>query len=242
MTCVRKFNEKGIIRFEELLDQFRSSKSIDTDKLIELTTSVELTNELAFEVFIETPETNEKYVVSKYLSELLGLRDHKELYRDRGLWTWISAYLLPILVPIQKDTGERVFKEKALYVLESKQWNKYYRHLLAFCALTYTELEQKGALFLRGKVYERGEIVEQLAAVYQIQRNKGIIEAASILFYNHETGTVKKGAASKNMGGTARRFREVLKQFQVTFDLNSMTGVQIVNILPVEFEKWRKPH
>ncbi|MBK8608469.1 MAG: hypothetical protein IPL84_00530 [Chitinophagaceae bacterium] len=93
---------------------------------------------------------------------------------------------------------------------------------------------------MRGNIFERGDLVEQLAAVYNIQRNPSIIEAATILFYNNESDSIYKGAVDKYKGGTARRFRMVLKQFQLTFDLNSMNGTQIVKILPGEFSRWKK--
>jgi len=98
----------------------------------------------------------------------------------------------------------------------------------------------KGKIYLRGQIFERGEIVEQLAAAKDIQRNPGIIEAATLLFYDELTDTIKKGAASSGeIGGTSVRFREVLQQFKMTFDLNAMNGTQIVSILPYEFDKWK---
>jgi hypothetical protein len=236
---IRAFTEDGIRKFEDCLIDFQFQKKIDTIKLSEILFDENITSEIDLNVLVEVPTDTKKYSVAKYLSELIDLKHNRQLYRDRGMWTWLSAFMLEILVPIKKN-GERDFREKALYVLESERWNRYYRHLLAFSTLTYAELLQKGKIFLRGNIYERGEIVEQLAAVYNIQRNKSIIEAATIMFYDPTNDTIVKGAANKTKGGTARRFREVLKQFQMTFDLNAMNGNQIVGILPFEFDKWKK--
>ena len=100
-------------------------------------------------------------------------------------------------------------------------------------------------MFLRDTIDERGEIVEQLSAVQDIQRNPGVVEAATILYYDSVKDDVIRGAASKeneqkNLGGQARRFREVLKQFALTYDLNAMEGRQIIDLLPREFDRWKK--
>lgn len=240
MITIKRFNDRGIKKFEELLLEFRMCESIETTKLNELINNDQLTENVEIAIMIEIPHDRSKFAIAKYLSELLDIKNNRQFYRDEGLWTWISAYFLEILVPYKKKTRARDFKEKALYVLESSKWNRYYRHLLAFSTLTYTELQERGRIFLRGEIYERGEIVEQLAAVYRIQRNPSIIEAATILFYDPANDSIVKGAADKTKGGTARRFREVLKQFQMTFDLNAMNGAQIANILPFEFNRWKK--
>lgn len=237
---IKRFNDEGIIKFNTLLQEFKIQKNINATKLLSLINDVELTEEIEGHKLIQIPANNNKFEIAKYLSELLDLQTNRRLYRDKGLWTWLSALMLELLVPFEKKSTQRDFKEKALYILESDTWNRYYRHLLAFASLTYTELGNKGKIFLRGPIFERGEIVEQLAAVYNIQRNSSIIEAATLLFYNAENDTIFKGAADKFKGGTARRLREVLKQFQLTFDLNSMDGPSIVRILPFEFKKWKK--
>jgi hypothetical protein len=237
---VKRFNDEGIIKFDELLQEFRMQKSIDDDKLSNLLNNIMFTEEVEGNIFIEMPMTKNKFEIAKYLSEILGLKSNRQFYRDNGLWTWLSAFMLDIIVPYMKNGKERDFKESALYVLKSTVYNRYYRHLLAFASLSFTELGEKGKVFLRGNIFERGDLVEQLAAVYNIQRNPSIIEAATILFYNNESDSIYKGAVDKYKGGTARRFRMVLKQFQLTFDLNSMNGTQIVKILPGEFSRWKK--
>lgn len=237
---LKRFTESGIIQFATLIEKFRVEKSINEILLNDLLNNREFTEDIDGGLAIDIPKTNNKYEIAKYLSVLLELKTNRQLYRDSGLWTWLSAFMLDLLVPYKKNSTSRDFKENALYVLESNNYKRYYRHLLAFAALTYTEMEEKGRIFLRGEIYERGEIVEQLASVYNIQRNYSIIEAATILFYNKESDSINKGAADKFKGGSARRFREVLKQFQLTFDLNSMNGSQVVKILPTEFNKWKK--
>jgi len=246
---VRRFTEHGIIQFETLLNDFIADKKIDDEKLEKL-----LFDDVYSTVFEEaapfTLDTdNNKYKIAKVISESLKLKDHPELDKDRGLWTWLSALLLKRLVKVNRKTGELDFseeKENSLYIYHPAH-NRYYRHLVAFPCLIYSSLGDKGRIFLRGDISERGEIVEQLASVQDVQRNPGVIEAITILYYDPSKDGVMKGAASKpneerNLGGQARRLREVLKQFALTYDLNAMEGSQIVDLLPREFDRWKKHH
>lgn len=238
MAIIRKFNEAGIRSFEILLEKFREMGRIDDLDRIELINDTGLSVETVSNIGIQPKPELPKLQVAKVLCEALQLSNNKNLYYDRGLWTWLAAYFLEALVVKSKSNGRLKFKENALYVLEPKKWTKYYRHLLAFPCWTFTELGEKGKILLRGNLSERGEIVEQLASARDIQRNSSIVEAASILFYDTTKDGIKKGAASKGQGGTVRRFREVIQQLRMTFDLNSMSGEQITKILPKEFHKW----
>jgi hypothetical protein len=240
MSTIRKFNSQGVSAFENLLDEFRAEKKIDAKKLNSLLVDPTFSSEI--ESGLKLPEKlgTKKYEIARAISVVLKLNQNPKLYYDKGLWTWLGASLLEILAPIRRGSSERDFREKALYVLESENWTKYYRHLLSFPCWVFAELGDKGKIFLRGEIHERGEIVEQLASVHEIQRNKSIVEAATLLFYNKKADDIYKGAASKNQPGTARRFRDVVQQFKLTFDLNAMDGTQIVGILPEEFKRWHR--
>lgn len=243
---IRKFTEYGIREFETLLENFKAAKEIDEEELYKL-----VFNSISTSVFEEAePLTlepdNNKYTIAKVISESLRLDQHRELDKDKGLWTWLSALMLKRLVKINVKTGELKFSDdNSLYVYDSAH-NRYYRHLIAFPCLIYSSLGEIGKkMFLRDTIDERGEIVEQLSAVQDIQRNPGVVEAATILYYDLKKNEIVRGAASKenekkNLGGQARRFRVLLKQFALTYDLNAMNGGQIVDLLPREFDRWKK--
>jgi hypothetical protein len=244
---VRRFTEHGIREFEAMLVNFRAAKKIDEEELYKLVFSDLYTTPFDDAAPITLEADNNKYTIAKSISESLKLDENKELDKDKGLWTWFSALMLVRLVPTDKKTGEAKFSNDNALYLYDPAWNRYYRHLVAFPCLVYSSLGDKGRIFLRGSINERGEIVEQLASVQDVQRNPGVIEAITILYYDPTKDDVMKGAASKpneerNLGGQARRLREVLKQFALTYDLNAMNGTQIVELLPREFDRWKKRH
>lgn len=234
--AIRAFNALGISEFSNLLLRMKEDGVHMVEPLRKIMYDPNCSEMVDVDAYVEPIQTNGKLDIAKHLSQALGLADNRALFRNSGLWSWLSAFYFEKLIP---SDGPRALKETSLYILQSEKWNRYYRHLLAFPCLTYCELGDSGRIFLRGDIHERGEVVEQLAAVYQIQKNKGVIEAATKLYYDARKDAIKKGVASKDHPGTARRFREILKQLQMTFDLNAMNGEQIVKILPAEFKKWK---
>ncbi|RYZ84825.1 MAG: hypothetical protein EOP04_17225 [Proteobacteria bacterium] len=235
-----------MIEFEKLINFFRVQNQLDVEMLSQLIFSSHETeifeggNTLTFE------PADSKYLIAQKICDAINLKENKTLDKDRGLWTWLSALLLPKLVQHDKFGAVKFSSDDALYLYDPS-WKRYYRHLLAFPCLVYSTLGDKGRIFLRGRISERGEIVEQLASVQDVQRNPGVIEAVTLLYYDAIKDTVVNGAASKpneerNLGGQARRLREVLKQFALTYDLNAMNGSQIVQLLPREFQRWKKNH
>lgn len=245
---IRKFNEYGIKEFETLLANFRDAKEIDEEDLNKLIFNDHFTSLFDEAEPLELEEENNKYSIAKIISESIKLDKSRELDKDKGLWTWLSALILKRLVKSNVKTGElKLSEDNSLYIYDTAH-NRYYRHLIAFPCLIYSSIGEIGKeMFLRGTIDERGEVVEQLSAVQDIQRNPGVVEAATILYYDKLNNDVKRGAASKenekkNLGGQVRRFRVLLKQFALTYDLNAMNGSQIVDLLPREFDRWKNLH
>lgn len=237
---IRRFNELGIQQFDELLFKFRQLKAISDDELEKVAFSDASSSLVVDSTPLELPSSNNKLEIVQAIITALNLQNNEQLFNDRGLWTWLSALLLKRLSPPDKKTGEVRFNERALYVLETQEWKRYYRHLVAFPCVIQCTIGEGGRVFLRGDISERGEAVEQLSSVHDIQRNPGILEAATLLYYDDEKGDMRRGITSKDAGGSIRRFREVIKQFKVTYDLNAMSGQQIAKLLPSEFSKWKK--
>lgn len=240
---VRRFNDEGNAYFRSVISDFRNKAAIDHDNLKMLTEDDRRTEIVDGLGELEYLDGKSKIEVARSLYKTLSLDTNRHFNLDSGIWNWLSAVLLPSLVKYDSTGKPQFSDDDALYVYDSS-WKRYYRHLVAFPCLVYTDLQEKGLIFLRGQIYERGEIVEQLASMQEVQRNPGVIEAATILYFDYSKNDVVRGAASKpnerrKIGGQARRLREVLGQFALTYDLNAMTGEEIVSILPKEFDRWK---
>ena len=59
------------------------------------------------------------------------------------------------------------------------------------------------------------------------------------LYWDDKNQKPKRGFGATERPGTLRRFVAVINQFNRTFDLFTMSGEQIINLLPRdEFERW----
>jgi hypothetical protein len=235
LVSIRTFNEEGLNEFERLINEIRSStlKNIPEDLLFNENYSS------AYEPIInlEKVDYKNKNELIPYIVEKLNLRANKHLYFDKGLWSWLAAFYFDNICPIDGN-GKRKINESAFYVLrDPKNFRKFYRHLLAYPSRILSELEDSSKIFLVGNFLKRGEITEQFGAYQEIALNKGILDAANIMYWDESSKSLKRGAAGKG-GGSARRLVRIIRQYQLTFDLNAMNGNEIVELLPNEFLKW----
>jgi hypothetical protein len=234
---IRCFNDEGLNVFENIILRMRegTDKSIDESLLFNDTTSEQLDEA----VEIEKVDYDNKAELVKYLVDRLQLRKNKSLYFNKGLWSWLAAFYFDNICPIDRNVSRKI-NELAFYILrDPKEHTKYYRHLLAYPCRIYSELGESAKIFLTGTFAKRGEITEQFGAYQHIALNRSIIAAANILYWDDSIAGIKKGAAGKG-AGSARRLVRVIRQYQMTYDLNSMSGEQIVGMLPSEFDRWRQ--
>jgi len=233
---VRTFNDEGLSQFEALLQKMKAGEIKDMPDSLLFDDELSSVHEPV--VNIERVNYTDKNELVPYIVSKLDLRNNKHLYFNKGLWSWLSAFYFHNICTLGFD-GKRKVNEMALYILrDPKNYTKFYRHLLAYPSRVYAELDESSRIFLVGSFSKRGEITEQFGAYQEIALNKPIIDAANILYWDPTSSTIKRGAASKG-GGSARRLVRVIRQYQLTYDLNSMKGHDIVDLLPPEFKKWQ---
>lgn len=232
---IRSLNEKGIDLFQNHLNLIKfNGANTSIDRVILLDDNY--SEEIKEDYFIEDIVFKEKYDFAKYIVNKIDLNKNKHYYYHIGLWTWLSAFYFDQVCPL--ESGTRRPGQDARHILQDpKDFRTYYRHLLAGPARIFAELQDKGRIFLSGDISKRGDLVEQLQAYQNIGLNKGIIEAADLLYWDENKNRLRKGAGSKG-AGTPRRFVTVIGQFELTYDLNSMEGAKILELFPNEFKKW----
>ena len=235
LISIRTFNDAGLNEFEKIIGELRNGNIKNVPET--LLFAEEFSNSFEPVVNVEKVDYKNKNELIPYLVQQLQLKSKKHLYFDKGLWSWLAAFYFDNICPVDGN-GRRKINETAFYILrEPKNYTKYYRHLLAYPSRVYSELDDASKIFLIGNFSKRGEITEQFGAYQEIALNKGILDAANILYWDDSTTNLKRGAAGKG-AGSARRLVRIIRQYQLTYDLNSMKGNEIVNLLPNEFSKW----
>jgi hypothetical protein len=234
---VRTLTEEGIRSFREYLASLRAGA---TDKIPrELLTDAYGSAKLQANVEIETRQFRTRLIAGAYLYEKLQPLSNSRIDSNVRLWSWLSLYYFDELCPMRKD-GSRRAGEDCRYILDS-DYRRYYRHLLLGPYTVYRLYEASAPLLLWEPLDQMGEAYRELSCRQNLLANRGIVEAANALYYDEKKAQLKKGAGvRKSRAGSLRRFIDVMQQLDLTYDLYSMTGGQVLDLLPTEFDDWKK--
>ncbi len=230
---LRRMSENGINEFEQYLNTLTTdSPGQFPDYLI---TDRAYSRPVIPEVEISNRDFASRYELAEYLFEKLkGILD---VEIDKPLWTWLAAFYFRRLCR-EDDTGRRRPGTRARWIPEIKDFRKYYRHLLAGpyrIYKTFRDAPETALALLCTPVDRPGDIVEQLSSRQELVTNLSVMQIATRLYVDPDTRLPKRGASGKGPG-SARRLADVLNQFDLTYDLYSMTPDQILDLLPEEFD------
>ena len=234
---LRKLNENGIKAFEQYLSElFTDPTKVPPFDL--------LSNPATSEQVDRAPDVEQKQFSSRmeagqYFWTLFAERQAIE--RDSGIWSWLALFYFDQLCPVGKD-GKRKLRESARYVA-SRHAFRYYRHLLAgpyMVFKAYRDTPETARIILYGSLATITDYTEQLASRQDIVQNRAAIGAATVLYFDSESGKPKRGAAPNTAKpGTLRRFTDLINQLDPTYDLYSMQPSQLIAKLPSEFEPYK---
>ncbi|MDA6067720.1 hypothetical protein OH214_11295 [Idiomarina abyssalis] len=231
-----RLTETGVERFIQYLD------SLKTDHPQEFPQALMLPSEYAVEiggdtVWLDTLDLNDRLKTAKGLDEMVRNLGLQSAERDKGFWTWCSAYLFDRLC--KRSSGRYKPGEVAIWVAEPDNYKRYYRHYLASIWQVYTahkDIEDQLVVLLNGPVNTPGELWAQIAANQKLITNRSLIGAIFHLFWDKKNNERKRGTG----GISPRRLSQVLRQFERTYDFYAMTPDDLVRLLPREFDRFKE--
>lgn len=248
----RKFNSEGVTQLRDIFANARLGlKSTQAAKLDDA--SLNEISDLIFDDDYSTKllfKLDDKKVfesrleLGQYLNDQIPDGSSQEEYNNVGFWTWVSAlYLTQLLEPVRGSKSYKLWSDYR-YIPEAQLSKlRYYRHL---CFLPYwickTQPLKTAEFFLINKPYVHSDAIEQL---YTADKNflpfPGIIEVAKRLYINPNSNNYRKNYLGKSTAGSARRLATIIaKQWQLNYDLHVLTADQIWEILPKEFDSWKR--
>jgi len=236
MKPLRKLNDEGLADFEAWLADGAEGKP-PLELLANQTTSVPVAG-----ITIGKPVVSDRFVFGEYLVELLEPLSQADLSSDRHLWSSLALLWFDHICP-PLGSGRKLDKMYR-YVL-STDYRHYYRHLVRSPWQLVRDHGPNARLLLMTSTERphplrvHGEILEQLGGRQSILRSKSIIAEANQLFADPKTGRPRPRVASKNIGGTVRRLGMVLRQFDLTFDVEDLPPNGLSSLLPAEFDRWK---
>jgi hypothetical protein len=233
---LRKLNEQGLDEFEAWIDDGAEGE-VPASLLTDPATSTPVVPEIR----VPTQITGSRFDLGKELVRLLAPLDATKISHDRFFWTSLALLWFDQICP--PFSGGRKLSKTYHYVLSS-DYRHYYRHLIRSPWQLVRDHGENARLFLlpsRDNPYPlrvHGEVLEQLGGRQSILRSPSLISEASRLYADRGTGRPKRGVAGSGRG-SVRRLALVLRQLDLTYDVEKMPDGRLVAILPREFDKWK---
>lgn len=183
-----------------------------------------------------------RLAAASFLYELFEAAELTNVDRDAGLWTWLTLFYFDQVCPPKKGKERKAFKEEFRYIPAMANFQKYYRHLLYGPYVIFSqhrsEIERASALLI-GPVDVSNDVIEQIASRLEYVANPDLVSAVTKLYVDPEKQDYKYGAKGSGKG-SPRRLATVLQQFDLTFDISGMNSTAILELLPSEFDRFRK--
>ena len=236
---VRRFTDEGMVALHEWLDALDSTptKSARFGRIEEET----ITEPIGLAAHLDHREFSSRLELGAYIANTLAGVANLDVTRDPRLWSWVAVFYFDQLCPHSGDGSLRP-GERARWVPAMTDWRKYYRHLVAgpySIYMAHRDAPHRVMAVLSNPVDQPGELYEQLASRMELATSPTIMELATRLYVEPESGRLRRGAATKGPGG-ARRLADVLSQFDLSWDLRSISTDSLLDMLPIEFDQYRQ--
>jgi hypothetical protein len=233
---VRTLKPEGIQKFRQYLADLRAESNGAPP--INILTDAWWSAKLPVNIEIKVKNFETRLEAAKYLRQILEPLRHSKLEQNVGLWTWLSLYYFDHVCPITK-AGKRLPGLDYRYILDT-DFRFYYRHNLFGSYIVYQIHGENAPLLLYNALSQTNKFHLELACRQGFITNKGIIGAANLLYFDDKLAVPKRGAAvTTRKPGTLFRFIDVVQQIDLNYDLYSMTGEDILKLLPQEFNAWK---
>jgi hypothetical protein len=240
MIHLRRFNKDGIERLRATLQTLRQGETADIERLL---WDEELTAQISDNPVMKTRQFKNRFEVGEFIFDVLQNLDEpiEAVDQDIGLWAWLAAFFHAEIKRTTKHAKDFPGAD-ARWIPEIDDFQKYYRHLLAgpyqiFRA--HRDNPRRAMAVLANPIGAPGDAAEQLIARQEILTNPNFMEAATRLYYDEDNNRLKSGAGSHGPGTPRRLAKDMLDQFDLTWDLYGMSSDQILALLPEEFNRFR---
>jgi hypothetical protein len=235
---VRLLNDAGIAGFNAFLERARGGSTEVAPK--NLLTEHSTSESLNFSIKIEEYNFENRFDLGTYLVKLLKALDRYQISRDHRLWNWLALYFFESICKKNADGTWKLLRSE-LYILDSKyDYLRYYKHLVRTPWLAVLDHGENARILFANSRGIRSDIEETLTASQQVLGNPTVIAAACGLYLDPATNKPKRGAAGK-AGGSPRRLTAFIQQLELTYDIQSCTAEQFLDLLPEEFKKFKLP-
>jgi hypothetical protein len=233
---LRKLNEFGLEEFQNWLDL-----GAEGPAPLQLAKSASTSSLVSADIKIPQRPFRDRYDFGRELVAMLKPLDVARISNDRQLWTTLALVWFDQLCP-PLSMGRKL--DKTYRYILSADYRHYYRHLVRSPWQLVRDHGENARLLLLSPLdnpyplRRHGEILEQLGGRQSVLRSQSLIAEANRLYASPLTGRPKKGVAGSGRG-SVRRLALVLRQLDLTYDVERLPEGRLVSILPKEFDRWQ---
>jgi len=233
----RRLTTEGIEQFDSFLVSLRDDSSLDapTDLLTGSATSAPIDAD----VEAEPREYHSRLEIAEHLNRVLRI-DSTNLRTDAGFWTWMALCWFETLCPALQGRWQP--GEESRWIADLEDPRKSCRHILAGPYQVYrAHRDEPGRALslLCGPPQQLGLLVTLIASRPSLVTCRAVVGAATRLYYDSAKGRNRPGLSGKGPG-SPRRFADILSQLDLTWDLHSLTTEDLLELLPAEFDEFRR--
>jgi hypothetical protein len=229
---LRRLTSSGVSAFQTFLDSHTSEPLQYPESFVDDSTYSEIVEP---ELSMERRQFDTRFHLAAYLHSSFEESGFRADRADIALWAWIAFYYFREICPLVR--GRLQPGASARWIPQTGDFRRYYRHLIAGPYSIYhahRDAPQRAMALLCQRPGRPGDLVEQLASRQQVVTNKTIMQVATDCYVDPKTGRQLPSANRKGPGG-ARRFADVLGQFDVTWDLSMMSAGDLRSHMGDEF-------
>lgn len=233
---LRRFNSAGVEQFQQYLAALRDDPFIPLPS--GLLKGSRFTEVLSPVIEIDVLIFSSKFDAAKFFVNKLSSIPERQCRSDVGLWSWLAFLYFDQLCPSSR--GHRTPKETVKYIARPGD-HRYGldKHLLFF---PWKMLRRHGEIaeWILSDDLGKDTRVQREWTGYRHNLSTQLFLLGRELYWNEGGSVVKPGARTSRPGGV-RRFVQLARQLEVTFDLGGMSTEQLAKLLPQhEFCRWLK--
>lgn len=235
---MRCLNDEGLRRMHVFLDSLTTEHPQPYPEAT--LTDPDASSAVRPSVDVECATFPRRFEIAQYLHERFEEAGLMEPERDKGIWAWLALYWFDQLC--WKKNGKLIPGERARWVPLIDNSRRYYRHFVLGPYMLYrSNAENPEAIepVLCNPPHVSTSEVFRVVIEGNYASSFGVLEAVRCLFYDVQLGKIRRGSSGKGVPGI-RRMGDILSQFDCTYDLHTIPPKTLVEMLPAEFDRFRK--
>ena len=232
---VCEFNSEGMEAFGKFLAAARQNPDLPVPR--HLLSDPQFSIAIDPSIVVEPRIFVDKGDAAHYLSDVLTpLADH-DVAERAGLWTWLSLFYFDEICPRKK--GKRSVRNDYTYIFEPKNPRHFYRHLLFISWRVLKVAPHYNRLFLRNTVFSLDKYTSEVMKRLYLTRIPAVFEVLDRIYWDENRGKARPGMTEFDKvrpGNLVHRFPIRIRQLEKTFDLQSLSPDQLIDLLGTEFQ------